>query len=471
MEYFVFLPGIMGSHLNVPDHAAQDAGKPVWPPTFFEVAFTGYQRFHLLVRSDLEAPEIIGNVSICDFYGGILGDLDRVAAARTADANLQDAMVIRFPYDWRLDLRVTAQMLSARLNQIVQDDPSAQFTLICHSMGGLLGRYLLESGDFAGADWNEPTRLNRLIAIATPHDGAPLALDRILGNDETLGITGAQFAQFAAMTEFPSGYQLVPGEDAAFVRDETEGVAVSRSINPFGEDFVQTFGLQPDNIAANRALRGGLNLTNAPCDYVFFAGTGQETKNGMRRIGISAEAVVDQTGGDETVPSYSASTHRVATRYVKATHIGILQNLAVRRTLFQLLGAPRDVRPVAATGAETGAAPIEDISVPTEPVMASPTNGDEPESMVRLTINLRDSTSLFNDRLRFDPVVDPEAPPAERIEEARREEHDILYEGPDLDSLTISVPAPKRAGIYTVSFANSTADNPTSPRIMVRRRS
>lgn len=470
MEYFVFLPGIMGSHLAVPHWADDNAGEEVWPPTAIEVMFTGYRRFHLLMRPALEAPAIIGTVAICDFYGGILGDLDRIAHGRRTDARLPDAEVVRFPYDWRLDLRQVAWTLSARLSEILQNDPAARFTFVAHSMGGLLARYLLEAAEFVNEPWHDTDKLVRLIAIATPHDGSPLALDRILGGSETLGITAGQFMKFAAAHEFPSGYQLVPGEDAGFVRDETEGVMVSKTVNPFADDFVQAFNLEPENIEANRGLRAGMNLDRAPCDYFFFAGTGQKTRTGMRRIGVSAEAIFDQTGGDETVPSFSASTHRVPTRFVKATHVGILQNLAMRRTLFELLGAPRDLRPVAATGAETGDAPIEDISVPTEPVVASPEEGSDPASEVSLTINLRDPSRTFQDRLRFEPVSGAETEPPDRITEARREEHDIRYEGPELDSLSITVPAPRRAGVYTVGFVDSATDNPTPPRIVVARR-
>lgn len=471
MEHFVFLPGIMGSHLSVSHWATENAGEEVWPPTAIEVIFTGYKRFDLLMRQDLVAPAVIGTVAICDFYGGILGDLERIAHGRRMDPKLPDAEVVRFPYDWRLDLREVAWTLSARLSEIQQNDPAARFTLIAHSMGGLLGRYLLESPEFVNEPWHQTDRLVRLIAIATPHDGSPLALDRILGGSETLGITAEQFMEFAAAPEFPSGYQLVPGDDAGYVRDETEGVMVSATINPFGDEFTQAFNLEPQNIAANRGLREGLNLDRAPCDYVFFAGTGQKTRTGMRRIGVSAEPIFDDTGGDETVPSFSASTHRVPTRFVKATHVGILQNLAMRRTLFELLGAPRDLRPVSATGADTGDAPIEDISVPTEPVIASPVDGSDSASAVRLTINLRNLSGRFADRLRFEPVTRPDTEPPERIVKARREEHDISYEGPELDSLSITVPAPRQAGVYTVGFVQSAMDNPMPPRIVVARRS
>jgi pimeloyl-ACP methyl ester carboxylesterase len=72
--------------------------------------------------------------------------------------------VVSFPYDWRLEIRASAQGLKKQIDTIL--GPSAKFSFAVHSMGGLVARSYLQQ--FPG-DW---ARVQRFIMMGTPNYGS-----------------------------------------------------------------------------------------------------------------------------------------------------------------------------------------------------------------------------------------------------------------------------------------------------------
>jgi hypothetical protein len=153
---------------------------------------------------------------------------------------------IAFGYDWRAPLIDSAQKLAANLQDLLHcelaksrsyRDPSLVF--ICHSMGGLVVRFLLESGLI------DPSRIDRIIHIGTPLRGAPIAFRTAYETQgfplfrEIFGLlrrkNKAAFEQhlLECIRTFPSLYHLLPTEEIPYLYHSQS----SRS-NPLRETFM-----------------------------------------------------------------------------------------------------------------------------------------------------------------------------------------------------------------------------------------
>jgi pimeloyl-ACP methyl ester carboxylesterase len=196
MKAVVFVPGIMGTELF------SKAGEKLWPPKPLETQF-GYGRADKLLDNDVRPGGIIENVSCFDVYGSMFDQFKQLGFGQDGAQN----RFFPFPYDWRLDLEHTAGEL-ARLLDTVDGAGAQDIFLIAHSMGGLVSRLMLETGAYAARPWFAKIRM--FVALATPHQGAPLPLARVLGLDSTLGISKEDFRKLSNDPRYPSGYQLLP---------------------------------------------------------------------------------------------------------------------------------------------------------------------------------------------------------------------------------------------------------------------
>ncbi|MCX7093977.1 MAG: hypothetical protein NTY50_11075 [Methylobacter sp.] len=146
--------------------------------------------------------------------------------ANTFPAGTKD-VVVGFGYDWRQDNETTAQSLATLLSALYStySANTPKFWIVAHSMGGLISRYVWESGlaasqNFAGITPN-------LITLGTPHLGAPLALAAITNQIPSLilsllGIPGTQIQDFVDDTGFPSTFELLPPPNYKFIVDINE---------------------------------------------------------------------------------------------------------------------------------------------------------------------------------------------------------------------------------------------------------
>ena len=80
-----------------------------------------------------------------------------------------------FPYDWRLDLNETKNLLKQKIDEIKEQTGKNKVNVIAHSMGGLLVKDYLSSYGKESID--------KLIFVGTPHLGAPKAAKVLLEGD------------------------------------------------------------------------------------------------------------------------------------------------------------------------------------------------------------------------------------------------------------------------------------------------
>ncbi len=208
----ILLPGIMGSAL------AKD-GKPIWDLTAGAVGRALYTLGgnikNLELSSDastgddvtpvhlLQDVHIIPGLWKIDGYSGLSKYLQKRLGTVFGENFFE------FPYDWRLDNRVSARRLkSAALDWLENwrsrpGNQDARLVLIAHSMGGLVSRYFLE----ALGGWKE-TRM--LITLGTPHRGSVKALD-FLVNGLRKKVGPVTLVDLTDMIQsFPSVHQLLP---------------------------------------------------------------------------------------------------------------------------------------------------------------------------------------------------------------------------------------------------------------------
>ncbi len=118
-------------------------GEEVLPPTAREVIF-GYNRKDKLLQDNLVVGDIVREVSCFDVYKPILETLATIGFKETGGG---DRLHI-FAYDWRRDLELLADQLAAKIESANAAGPTS-ITIVAHSMGGLIGRLVLESGKFS----------------------------------------------------------------------------------------------------------------------------------------------------------------------------------------------------------------------------------------------------------------------------------------------------------------------------------
>jgi PGAP1-like protein len=89
-------------------------------------------------------------------------------------------------YNTGLHISINGRALAAQLEQLAAawPVPLDEIAIIGHSMGGLVARSACHAGDAAGHAWR--AQLRALIALGSPHHGAPLergghGIDRVLG--------------------------------------------------------------------------------------------------------------------------------------------------------------------------------------------------------------------------------------------------------------------------------------------------
>ncbi len=200
----IVVPGIMGSVLKL-------GSDVIWPGPVSSLVFR-YKLMNELLRDDLIAVDCIRSYSITDQYSRLIADLE------ACDFHEADGTLVVAAYDWRKDNAKSAETLAEHVDRAVtRHGPSAVISLVAHSMGGLVSRYYLESGQFQ----QRPgfARVRDLITLGTPHQGAALALPLVLGYEKRLFLNKEQVHQLCRDPRYPAAYQLLPRRGEPFAID------------------------------------------------------------------------------------------------------------------------------------------------------------------------------------------------------------------------------------------------------------
>jgi hypothetical protein len=428
-QVVVLVPGIMGSELRL-------GGQLVWPGSAPNLLLPFY-RIDDLLREDLVATDLIRSYTfLSPQYQALINDLGRCGFRETGDP----PTLWLFPYDWRKANELAAAGLADRVDAAVAAHGGrAEVSLVAHSMGGLICRYYLESGAFAGRPGLAAVR--RLITLATPHRGAAAALPRVLGMEKTLWLSAAQVRQVASDPRYPAAYQLLPPAGEPFAWDERPG-AEFRDLDLYG-DGAPPLGLVAAHLQAARAFHARLDPAKRPAHvrYFCFSGTRQATATVVHVYqadgGFAVRKIEQDGGGDGTVPVWSSTLPGVQSLPVGGEHSVIYKTRDLRQTLAVLLGAPA---PVVATFAALEAA----VEVALRERVA------EPRRAVHVALTLEGGASDLDGELRVEQAEVPAGATAAVFRPVQA--YPVRYAGLAAETLGLLLTAPAGPGLYRVAY-------------------
>lgn len=256
-----------------------------------------------------------------------------------------------FPYDWRRQLEANAHLLHQSLVRWTQAAPERRFTLVCHSMGGMLAR------TYAALYPEEAERLiERIIMLGTPLHGTAIAACIFDGSTPQATVVqrlnpNNDVTSFAS--NLPSAYQLLPPPPESFSPDRPY---------PFDWDIYDAgaWGLpnvRQDYLDRARQWHELLASSNPQVEMALIAGCHHET---ITDVQLQPDAPDDEPtlkpvrrddrseGGDSQVPLWSVQDTSVTTYYVSCSHTELPGHPKVLDALGRLLAGetpqlPRDV--------------------------------------------------------------------------------------------------------------------------------
>jgi hypothetical protein len=312
-DVIVLLPGILGS-------ALERGGKSVWDVSAGAISRAlfslGGSVDELALSSDastgdgVTATRLLSDAHIVPFFWKIDGyaELSQFIQSKLGVTPGED--FFEFPYDWRLDNRISAQRLaSAALNWLEERrrrHSDARLVLIGHSMGGLVARYFLE----VLKGWRH-TRM--LITLGTPYRGSVKAL-AFLTNGLRKNVGPLRLIDLTRLVQsLPSVHQLLPIYPCVGETEETlQGLeAIDR--RKIGDLDVERARA---GIAFHREIEEAVEENRKQPDYGYrilpVVGTYQPTFQSALLTGDGIQPLLGykgQTmlGGDGTVPRLSAT--------------------------------------------------------------------------------------------------------------------------------------------------------------------
>jgi phospholipase A1 len=429
----ILVPGIMGSVLKLGDEI-------IWPGSLSSLLFP-YEKMQELMLDDLVATDCIRSFSISNQYQGLIDDLEQLGFSEAGHT------VTIAAYDWRKDNANSAMTLATHIDKAVSRHGSdVEITLIAHSMGGLVSRYYLESGEFDSRPGFN--RIRNLIALGAPHGGAALALPLVLGYEKRLFLSRDQVLQIAGNPRFPAAYQLLPAQGEPFAWENNVG---GNLIDIYDSGVAKKLGLVEPNLVAAQRFRAALDLDRRPANvrYFNFAGTQQSTAthcvirpvSGSR---LRPDAIDDNDGGDGTVPIWSAFLPGIGRQFVGGEHGTIYQDNKLRHVLATLLGKEGTL-----------------AGVPDQVQVAVRDRVVEPEEIVHVAIGFGMSIQDFSGVLTIERAVTDPANGKAAAYAPPQATYPVEYKGLGVESISLTFNAPELPGFYRVGFRNDSNSLPS----------
>ncbi len=257
--------------------------------------------------------------------------------------------VFQFPYDWRQDIQLLAGELHEALEQWAAGT-DRKFTLVGHSMGGLVSRAYLALYPEAAE-----RRVERLVMLGTPNHGAPEAIrNMVLGNRmmDLARKLNRNNDGHRLVHRIPAAYQILPAPPELW----PDSARYPADFDLYDARAWPIEGLNQHFLDSGKMFWELLGRSDPQVPHVLIAGSGLETTIGVR-IGDSKpgdvtleveRGRVGMAGGDGTVPLVSAIMPGVETYYVRRAHAKLPSHRAVIEGIVDLAfgGRPKLSRTV-----------------------------------------------------------------------------------------------------------------------------
>ncbi len=324
-EAVVLLPGIMGSLLS----SIRGVTTLLW---INPAIFLNGQSSYLELNPDgtRDGSPNIEAVPI---------SLEKLVYLKIGLALRRQADLYEFPYDWRRPIEWSADVLHECLERWADGNPDRQFTLVGHSMGGLVARaYLARHSQIA------ERRVKHLIMHGTPHFGATSAIENLaMGNRMMEIVTWLndrnQPRRF--LMNLPSAYQLLPSPPDLF----PSGRPYPADWDLYDVAAWRLEGVRQDYLDAGRRFHELLTNVDPQVQITQIAGCNLDTLVEVRReFGPDDRPQMElirtdegSDSGDGTVPLWSAILPGATQYYIQHSHRGLPSNRQVIQATLDLI--------------------------------------------------------------------------------------------------------------------------------------
>jgi len=325
-----FIPGYPGTHI-----LERDTGKKV----FLNIPGLLHPASKKRILKKLEAPDdlttldpLVAGEPIRRLANFLFFDLAKQADSLYDILGKMGLQTVKFGWDWRRPIFDTE--MQDRLKQAILDEAQraqAPVTIIAHSTGGLVARFLLESNK---SDAGFLASIERLIGFGVPWAGTLKSLPFLTGN-RAFGpfLTKAETRRLVSLTW--AAFDLLPPDPHKTTMEDADGRPLRLAIDGAGHQVTPLLkrGWFPASLEDQMDLRAdaadatlgqrtpSLRLGGHPLPVTNVVGWGAETAVRAVMTGPPAQldvAFVDdegddlQGGGDATVPRVSANWLRGA---------------------------------------------------------------------------------------------------------------------------------------------------------------
>lgn len=323
-EEVVLIPGIMGSNLA----SIRGVTTLLWiNPLLFLQGNGRFLRLNAAGDED-EAPEV-EVMSI---------GLEKLAYLKASLNFNRQVNLHEFPYDWRRPIEYNADVLRRSIDRWSAGDPQRKFSLVAHSMGGLVSRtYLARHPQHAEA------HIQRLIMHGTPNFGAANAVDNLANGNSmmaTVDKLNAQNEMRKLVFCLPSVYQLLPAPPETF----PSGHSYPANFDIYNASEWRINDVQQKHLDGARAFHKTLAASDPQLPIHIIAGVNIDTMIAANLLFDGdvprIEPVRQSSGagsGDGTVPLWSAVLPGAKTYYTQVIHRELTGNNAVMRATLDLI--------------------------------------------------------------------------------------------------------------------------------------
>ncbi len=300
----MLLPGIMGSLLN----SIRGVTTSVWiNPVIFLEGKANYLEMNRDGTGDADPSVEVAPVGI-----------EKLVYLKIALALHRQTALYEFPYDWRRPVEHNADILHACLERWAEQDASRKFTLVGHSMGGVVSRAYLARHPAAAEQ-----RIKRVVTLGTPHFGAAGAIENVVVGNlmmEMAARLNADNRMKRILLNMPSLYEVLPAPPPLF---------------PAGQDYPANWdiyratawqfeGVRQDYLDLGQAFHRLLAAADPQVEVVQIAGCHLSTVVEVCRTVGPDEKLrfepIRTDAGDGTVPLWSAVLPQGTTYYVQERH-------------------------------------------------------------------------------------------------------------------------------------------------------
>jgi pimeloyl-ACP methyl ester carboxylesterase len=249
-----------------------------------------------------------------------------------------------FPYDWRRPVEFNGDLLQEYLERWADGDAEKQFTLVAHSMGGLVSRA------YMGRHIEDAEkRIKRLIMLGTPHFGLAGAVENVIMGNNMTAIAGKLNSAndlISVVRNLPSIYQGLPAPPELFPSERDYPV----NWDIYDAASWQIKGIRQDLLDGGRRFHELLAAVQPQVEIIEIAGCHLETVVDLTRTFDSDERPqyeanrVDEgpDSGDATVPLWSAVLPGAKIFYAQEVHRDLPKRKPIIEATLELIhgGAP-----------------------------------------------------------------------------------------------------------------------------------